>query len=84
MSNKVVEKAVDVKAKANLQPLSRTREIDFRYPRDYKLLVKKDKDDANREHRDKAPKNKSKSQNSSFANQPQTQASKKNRCQDSW
>ncbi len=78
----MVEKAVDVKAKASLQPPSGTRKIDFRCPKGYKPSVKKDKDDANRKHRDEAPnkdKDKAKSYNSSSTNQPQTQASKKHK-----
>ncbi len=42
-------------------------------------MVKKDKDKANREHRDETPKDKAKSYNSSFANQPQNQTPKKDK-----
>ncbi len=77
----MVEKALDVEVKANLQPPSGTREINSRCPRDYRLSIKKDKDNVNQEHRDEIPnqdKDKVKSHNSSSANsQPQTQASKK-------
>ncbi len=79
----MVEKTVDVEVKAKLQPPSRTREIDFKCSRGYKSLVKKDKDDANREHRDGTPKDKTKSQNFSSTNQHQTQAPKKVKC-DRW
>ncbi len=43
--DKVVEKAVDAKAKASLQPPSETREIDSRCPKRYRPSVKKNKDD---------------------------------------
>ncbi len=43
MWDEVVKKAVNVEVKANLQPSSRTREIDSSYPRSYRPLVKKDK-----------------------------------------
>ncbi len=42
-------------------------------------MVKKDKDDTNWKHQDETPKNNTKSYNSFFANQPQTQASKKDK-----
>ena len=76
----MVEKAVDVEAKANLQPLSETKEIDSRYLKRYRPSVKKDKDNVYQEHRNKAAnKDKEKAQyyNPFPANQPQTQASKK-------
>ncbi len=47
----------------------------------YRLLVKKDKDDANQEYQNETLKNKAKSYNSASANQPQIQASKKDRRQ---
>ncbi len=47
----MVEKANDVKAKANLQLLFYISEIDSRCPKGYRPLVKKDKDDANWEYR---------------------------------
>ncbi len=80
--DKVVEKAVNIEAKANLQPLSGTKEIDFRCSKRYKPSVKKDKDNAYQEHRNEVfnkNKNKAKSHNSSSANQPQTQISKKDK-----
>ena len=54
MWEKVVKKAVDVEAKASLQPSFETREIDSRCPKRYKPLVYKDKDDAYWEQRDGA------------------------------
>ncbi len=45
--NKVVEKAIDIEAKANFQLPSRTREIGSRCPRNYRPLVKKNKNNAN-------------------------------------
>ncbi len=78
----MVEKAVNIEAKVSLQLPSKTRKIHSRCPRGYRLLVKKDKDDANRKHQDgDKDKNKAKSHNLSFANcQLQTQTSKKNKC----
>ncbi len=74
-----MEKAVDVEAKASLQPFSGIKEIDSSCPKGYRP-TKKDKDEANREHRD-GDKTKS-THNPSPANtsQPQAQASKKNKC----
>lgn len=43
----MVEKAVNAKVKASLQPPFGTRQIDFRYLKGYRLFVKKDKDDTN-------------------------------------
>ena len=40
----MVEKVIDTKAKASLQSSSKTKKIDSRYPKGYRLLVKKDKD----------------------------------------
>lgn len=37
----MVEKAVNVEVKVNLQPPSETKEIDSKYPRGYRLLIKK-------------------------------------------
>ncbi len=71
----MVEKAVDVEAKANLQPFFGTREIDFRRLKGYRLLVKKDKDDAYRKHHNEVSNKeneKAKSNNPSFTHQPQT------------
>ncbi len=64
---KMVEAAVNAKAKTSLQSSSGTREIDFRYLKSYKPSVKKDKDDINWEHWDQH-KNKAKSHNLFFAN----------------
>ena len=77
----VIEKTVDVEAKASLQPLSRIKEINFRCLKGYRLLVKKEKDKASWKHQDEN-KDKAKSHNPSSTNisQPQTQASKKNKC----
>ena len=74
-----MEKAGDVEAKANLQPPFYVREIDSKCPKSYCSLDKKDKEDANREHRDKASKDKDKAKSHIpfSANQPQAQASKK-------
>ncbi len=74
-----MEKVDDVEAKANLQPPFYISKIDARYPKGHRSLAKKDKDDANRKHQDETPKNKAKSNNSFFANQLQTQASKKDK-----
>ncbi len=68
MWDQVMENIVDAKAKTNFQLPFGTKEIDSRCPRDYRLLVKKDKDNANWKHQDKAPKNKAKSHNSFSAN----------------
>ena len=79
MWNKVVEKARDAKAKANLQPPFYIREIDSKCPKGYCPSVKKDKEDANREPCNKASKDKDKAKfhAPSSANQPPAQASKK-------
>ncbi len=71
-----MEKASDAEAKANLQPPFYIKEIDSRYPKSHRPLAKKDKEDTYREPRDEASKDKAKSQTSSSANQPQTQAPK--------
>ncbi len=73
----MVEKDIDIEAKANLQPPFGTREINSKCPRGYIPSIKKDKDNANQEHLAKALKDKAKSHNSSSTNQPQIQASKK-------
>ncbi len=76
----MVEKAGDIEAKVNLQPPYYIREIDFRCLKDHYLLVKKDKNDTNWEHHNKASnkdKEKAKTYKPSSANQPQTQVSKK-------
>ena len=79
----MVEKVVNAKTKAGLQLHSMIREIDSRCPKKHRSLVKKDKDNTYQEHRDEASnkdKEKAKSHLLSSANQPQTQASKKNKC----
>ncbi len=82
MWNKVVEKAGDVEAKANLQPHFYVREINARYLKGHHPLVKKNKEDTYWEHCNEASKDKekAKSYNTSSANQPQTQAPKKDQC----
>lgn len=78
-----MEKTVDVEAKTSFQLSSRIGEIDFRYLKGYRPLTKKERDKTNREYgdkdRDKAMSNYSFSAN----NQPQAQASKKDRSQES-
>ena len=78
----MVEKVVNAETKAGLQPHSIIREIDSRCPKKYRPLVKKDQDNAYQEHCNEASnknKKKAKSHPLFFANQPQTQASKKNK-----
>ncbi len=78
----VVEKADNAEAKANLQPLFYVRDIDARCPKGHCPLAKKDKEDTYREPQNEASKDKdkAKSHNSSTsANQPQTQAPKKDK-----
>ncbi len=79
----MVEKPVNTEAKAGLQPPPGTREINARCSKRYRSSVKKDKDNAYQEHRDEASnkdKDTVKSHNSFSANQPQTQAFKKDKC----
>lgn len=78
MWEKVVEKTVNVEIKASLQLFSGTREINFKYPKGYRPLSKKNKFEANWEHWDK-DKDKAKPHNlyPPNTNQLQTQASKK-------
>lgn len=66
----VIKKFVNAKAKTSLQSLSRTREINFRCPKSYRI-DKKNKDKANWEYQDG---DKLKSHNPSLANtiEPQT------------
>ncbi len=80
--NKVIEKAINIEVKASLQLPFKIREIDSRYLRNYRPSIKKNKDDANREYRNRnKDKHKAKSHNISPTNsQPQTQASKKDKC----
>ncbi len=76
-----MEKAGDVEAKANLQPPFYVRDIDVRCPKGHRPSAKKDKEDTYWEPRDKASnKGKVKSNSSASANQPQTQAPKKDKC----
>ena len=87
MWEEVVEKAVNVEAKAGLKPHSIVQEIDSRCSKGHRPSVKKNKDDTYQEHRNKASnkdKKKAKSYPLSFANQPQTQASKKDKHHGSW
>ncbi len=56
----VVEKAGDVEAKANLQPLFYVRDIDVRCPKGHRLSAKKDKDHIYREPQNEASKDKNK------------------------
>ena len=70
----MVEKAGDIKANPNLQPLFYIKEIDSKCPKGYRSLVKKDKTNGNREHHNEASskdKKKAKFYNPSSANQPQ-------------
>ena len=78
----MVEKVVGAEVKASLQLPSGTREINSRYPKRYKPLIKKDKNNAYWEHCKEVfnkDKNKTKSHNSFSAKQPQTQAPKKDK-----
>ncbi len=78
----VVEKAGDAEAKANLQPPFYVRNIDAKYPKGHLPSTKKDKEDTYQEPQNEASKDKdkTKSHNSSTsANQPQTQAPKKDK-----
>ncbi len=68
----VMEKADDVKAEANLQPPFYVKDIDARCPKDQHPSAKKDQEDIYQEPRNETSKDKTKSQTSSFANQPQT------------
>ncbi len=79
---KVVEKAGDAKAKANLQPPFYVRKINTRCPKSHRLLAKKDKEDTYQEPQNEASKDKDKAKShssSTSANQPQTQAPKKDK-----
>ena len=55
-----MEKTGDAETKANLQPPFYVREIDSKCPKSYCPSVKKDKEDANQEHRNEASKDKDK------------------------
>ncbi len=77
-----MENVGDVKAKVNLQPLFYVGEIDSRCPKDQHRFEIKDKEDTYKEPQNEAfkDKDKAKSHNSSTsANQPQTQAPKKDK-----
>ena len=84
--DKVVEKTVNAEAKTGLQPPSGTRKIDSRYPKGYKLLVKKNKDNTYQEQYNETSnrdKEKTKSHNPlSSANQPQILASNSKKYQE--
>ncbi len=78
-----MEKAGDIEVKAKLQPPFYVREIDSGCPKGHYLSAKKDKEDTYQEPHNEASKDKdkAKSHNSSIpANQPQTQAPKKDKC----
>ena len=74
MWDEVVEKTGDREAKVNLKPSFYIKKIDFKCRKCYCLLIKKDKENANREHHNKAfnkDKEEAKSYNHFFANQSQ-------------
>ncbi len=82
MWKEVIKKVDDIKAKVNLQPPFYIRKINFKYPKGYRPTAKKDKEDTYQKTRDEAfkDKDKAKSYNSSTsANQPKTQAPKKDK-----
>lgn len=65
----MVEKTINTEVKVSLQPLFRTRRIDFRCPKSYRPLAKKVKDKASQKYRDgDKDKNKAKSHNSLSTN----------------
>ncbi len=76
-----MEKADNIEAKANLQPPFYVREIDSRCSKGHRPSAKKDNKDTYWEPHNEASKDKdkAKSHNSSPANQPQTQAPKKDK-----
>ena len=76
----VVEKAVNAKVRLNLQPSSKTREIDSRYSKDHRSSAMKEKNEASWEYQDR-DKNKTKFHKPLFANiyQLQNQVFKKNK-----
>ncbi len=77
----VVEKAGDVETKTNLQPLFYVRDINARCPKSHHPSGEKDKEDTYQESCNKVSiKDKAKSYSSTFANQPQTQPAKKDKC----
>ena len=74
MWDEMVKKAVNVRTKTSLQPLFGAKKIDSRCPQNYRLLVKKDKDDIYWKHCKEVSnkdKDKAKFHNSFSANQPQ-------------
>ncbi len=77
-----MEKAGDVETKANLQPPFYVRDINVRCPKSHCPSAKKDKEDTYREPQNEASKAKDKAKSyscSTSANQPQTQAPKKDK-----
>ncbi len=79
-----MEKAGDAEAKTNLQPLFYVRDINTRCPKGHRPLAKKDKKDTYQEPQNEASKDKDKDKakshsSSTSANQPQTQAPKKDK-----
>ncbi len=77
-----MEKAGDVKVKANLQSPFYVRNIDARCPKGHRPSAKKDKEDTYQEPQNEASKDKDKVKphsSSISANQPQTQVPKKNK-----
>lgn len=49
LEKKVIKKVVNIKAKINLQPFLKIKEINFRYSKNYRL-AKKDKDKVNQDY----------------------------------
>ncbi len=76
----VVKKVGDVEAKTNMQPPFYDRDIDARCPKCHRPLAKNDKEDTYQKPQNRAS-NKDKIQSNSFAfaDQPQTQAPKKDK-----
>lgn len=65
----MVEKTVNIEIKASLKLLFKTRKINFKYWKSYRLSAKKEKNKASQEYWDRdKDKNKAKSHNFSFAN----------------
>ncbi len=78
-----MEKVDNAEAKANLQPFFYVRDINARCPKGHCLSAKNNKEDTYWEPQNEISKDKGKAKShSSFtsANQPQTQAPKKNKC----
>ncbi len=77
-----MEKAGNAETKANLQSPFYIRDIDARCSKGHRPSAKKDKEDTYREPQNEASKDKDKAKShrsSTSANQPQTQASKKDK-----